>query len=475
MSNLARKEKYAIKVEASQGEQLSLFDDVELLIEIENTKEKIEEINSIKVEGYKRKKSKNVVNIENANLPIEVIDVKLDEEGLTEIGSPEIVRRLHVIPRQFFIREYHIHKYLKNTEAGKTIVITGKNDEYYNPLGKEMVTPSVVSMIACDKVINSLPLYRQEKQLKTEGIELSRYSMSNYLKKAYEITLPVINGISDYIKSAEINRSDETSFKIIKNNGKGINSARNSYCWVFSTGFGYHPAVQYLVGPTRSRDVLVNYFGSQKRYLISDGYNAYKNVDSITNVYCLTHIRRKFFSCKVDKTDDPATIIVASIDKIYHYENLLRQECGNNFEILKEKRMQVIIPLLNSLYSYIEKTAINTHKSSQLGKAIIYAIECKDGLFNYLKDGRLEIDNNASERHVKPYVIGRKNWLFSFTKNGAEITCGLYTLIRTAVENRINANKYLEYLLNTLGKNPSCDVSNLLPRSEEIKEKFGLK
>ena len=355
MSNLARKEKYAIKVEASQGEQLSLFDDVELLSEIENTKEKIEEINSIKVEGYTRRKSKNVVNIENANLPIEVIDVKLDEEGLTEIGSPEIVRRLHVIPRQFFIREYHIHKYLKNTEAGKTIVITGKNDEYYNPLGKEMVTPSVVSMIACDKVINSLPLYRQEKQLKTEGIELSRYSMSNYLKKAYEITLPVINGISDYIKSAEINRSDETSFKIIKNNGKGINSARNSYCWVFSTGFGYHPAVQYLVGPTRSRDVLVNYFGSQKRYLISDGYNAYKNVDSITNVYCLTHIRRKFFSCKVDKTDDPATIIVASIDKIYHYENLLRQECGNNFEILKEKRMQVIKPLLNSLYSYIEK------------------------------------------------------------------------------------------------------------------------
>ena len=137
--------------------------------------------------------------------------------------------------------------------------------------------------------------------------------------------------------------------------------------------------------------------------------------------------------------------------------------------------MQVIKPLLNSLYSYIEKTAINTHKSSQLGKAIIYAIECKDGLFNYLKDGRLEIDNNASERHVKPYVIGRNNWLFSFTKNGAEITCGLYTLIRTAVENRINANKYLEYLLNTLGKNPSCDVCNLLPRSEEIKEKFGLK
>ena len=81
----------------------------------------------------------------------------------------------------------------------------------------------------------------------------------------------------------------------------------------------------------------------------------------------------------------------------------------------------------------------------------------------------MNVNNNASERHVKPYVIGRKNWLFSFTKNGAEITCGLYTL------NGINANKYLEYLLNTLGKNPSSDVCNFLPRSEEIKEKFGLK
>lgn len=109
-----------------------------------------------------------------------------------------------------------------------------------------------------------------------------------------------------------------------------------------------------------------------------------------------------------------------------------------------------------------------------MGKAIIYAIECKEGLFNYLKDGRLEIDNNASERHVKPYVIGRKNWLFSFTKNGAEITCGLYTLIRTAVENKINANKYLEYLLNTLGKNWTYDVEKLLPWSKEIKEKFEL-
>lgn len=338
-----------------------------------------------------------------------------------------------------------------------------------------MVSPSVVSMIACDKIINSLPLYRQEKQLKTEGIELSRYNMSNYLKKAYEIALPVINVIVDYIKSADINRSDETSFKIIKNKGKGINSARNSYCWVFSIGFGYHPAVLYLVGPTRSRDVLVNYFGNQKRYLISDGYNAYKNVDTITNVYCLTHIRRNFFLCKVDKNDYPATIIVGSIDKIYHYENLLRDECGNNFEMLKEKRIKVIKPLLVSLYNYIEKTALNTQKSSQLGKAIIYALECKEGLFNYLKDGRLEIDNNASERHVKPYVIGRKNRLFSFTKNVAEITCGLYTLIRTTVENKINANKYLEYLLNTLGKNPTYDVSKLLPWSDEIKGKFLLK
>ena len=92
---------------------------------------------------------------------------------------------------------------------------------------------------------------------------------------------------------------------------------------------------------------------------------------------------------------------------------------------------------------------------------------------NYLKwlciHHVVNVNNNASERHVKPYVIGRKNWLFSFTKNGAEITCGLYTL------NGINANKYLEYLLNTLGKNPSGDVCNFLPRSEEIKEKFGLK
>ena len=229
-----------------------------------------------------------------------------------------------------------------------------------------------------------------------------------------------------------------------------------------------------MVGPTRSRNVLVNYFGNQKRYLISDGYNAYKNVNWITNVYCLTHIRRKFFACKVDKKDDPATIIVGSIDKIYHCENLLRRECGNNFEMLKQERMKVIKPLLISLYNYIGKTGLVTQKATQLGKAIIYAIECKEGLFNYLKDGRLEIDNNASERHVKPYIIGRKNWLFSFTKNGAEITCGLYTLIRTAVENRINANKYLEYLLNTLGKNPTYDVGKLLPWSKEIKEKFEL-
>lgn len=98
---------------------------------------------------------------------------------------------------------------------------------------------------------------------------------------------------------------------------------------------------------------------------------------------------------------------------------------------------------------------------------------------NYLKwlciHHVVNVNNNASERHVKPYVIGRKDWLFSFTKNGAEITCGLYTLIRTAVENGINANKYLEYLLNTLGKNPSSDVCIFLPRSEEIKETFGLK
>ncbi len=474
---LRNKEKYAKKSEAALG---PLFDEFELDKSMQEIEEKIEKQEEITVSSYKRKKKPNLVNEENKNIPTERIDITSDEKDLIDINCDEITKRLVVIPRQFKILEIHVHQYKKIIEDGISTIIR-PNNPYANPLGKTMVSTSLVSMIITNKIINALPLYRQEQDFKREGINLSRQNMSNYAFQANDIVTPVIEKIKKYVINSEITRSDETPLNIINKDGKKLEGSTNSYVWVLSTGRGYHPASLYTLGPGRGKEVLTNLLTNKTRFLQSDGYNAYSNISNVTNVYCLAHIRRKFYALidKKAKNDSPSKIIVSKIDKIYYIDNSINDTYKDDYKIIKEARIKLLLPECEELFDYIKIQKDKCLVNSSMGRAISYALNCKDGFMNLFKDGRLELDNNASERKVKMFVIGRKNWLFANTVKGAKVSCGLYSLLRTAVENHLKPFEYLTFLLDKLGplneKERLNIVNDLLPWSKNIPDYIKLK
>lgn len=392
---LRNKEKFTKKSESALE---PLFDEFELDKSMFDIEEKIEKQEEITVSSYKKRKKKkpNLVNEYNKNIPTERIDITSDDKSLVDINSDEITKRLVVIPRQFKILEIHLHQYKKVLDDESSKIIR-PNNPYINPLGKTMVSTSLVSMIITNKTINSLPLYRQEQDFKREGINLTRQDMSNYVYQANDIVSSVVDKIKEYVINSEITRSDETPLNIINKDGKKLEGNTNSYVWILSSGRGYYPSPLYTLGPERG----------------------------------------------------------------------------------KEERINLLLHKCNELFSYIQEQYDKCLTKSSIGRDLSYALNCKDGFMNIFTDGRLELDNNASERKVKMFVIGRKNWLFANTIKGAEVSCNLYSLLRTAVENNLKPFEYLTYLLDTLGplneKERIDKANDLLPWSNQLPDYIKLK
>lgn len=239
-------DKYGQKSETY--EQLSLFDDVELNEEIRKLEKKIEEESTEKVASYIRKKKRNLVN-EDINLPVSIVHVTMDDPDLIDINQDKITKELVYEPAKFYIRETHYHLYKKILGDGSSTLVS--KEKAIRPFGKSMVSPELVSKIIYDKVVLSLPLYRQEKDLALQGVNLSRQDMSNLVYKAADILKPISEQIDQVIQEATITRSDETTLKVIKVKDKDLKvttKKSKSYVWVYSTGFGEIPATSYKLG-----------------------------------------------------------------------------------------------------------------------------------------------------------------------------------------------------------------------------------
>ncbi len=442
--------------------KVEVLDDIELTQHVGEIEEKVADILDKPEEKKKVQKRRNLVNVENTNLPVIEEHLTIDAPDLKEIGV-DIVNRICVVPAKYFIKKYFIHKY-KNKKTGEII----KAGEERGALGKSMIDEAVLSEIINEKVLNSSPLYRQENKFELLGIDFSRQCMSNLIFKTYPALKPLLDEINSYIKSADINRSDETGLNVIEmRKDKPTSSKFNSYIWLLSTGNGYEKAYSYNLGPGRNKEVILNYFGDErKRYLISDGYNAYKGINNITNVYCLAHMRRNFFKLINSNStkDSKAVKIVSLFDSIYHEEKLIKEK-NLSYEEIKEERIKHELPIVEVLTSYITSLKETVSKQSSIYKAINYYLEHIEGFMKVFEDGRLELDNNASERGIKDLVIGRKNWLFANTSKGAEVTLLYYSLIKTAKENNLNTYDYITKLLRELPYkyDPSFDYKKYLP------------
>lgn len=450
--------------------QMTLFDGIELGTKEKELKEKIEEKKNEETDSKKVKKEKKHILLTNPNLPVEIIEVILEEEGLIDIKSDEIERKICYTPGKYFIKEYHIHQYKKVVD-GEAIIVRGKHEF---SMGKSIFDSSFINNTIVEKIVKSVPLYRQEKSLKQESIDISRQDLANGCYQGYNVYKPVIEKINEYISQAEIIRCDETTCVVIEINNRKPEAKSKSYIWGMATGNGYYPAIRYELGPGRDKEVAIRLLTNEKeKYVQSDCYNAYTGLKNVTNVFCFAHMNRKFKSLIDNNTkdDSPEALIVNSISKIYHEEHMIKKTYNNDYEKIKEQRIIIIKPLVDVLYQYIEQISLKTSPKSGLGRALAYSINSKEGIYNIFLDGRLDLDTNYCEREViKPFVIGRKNWLFSNTSKGCNATCGLYGLVRTAVLNNLNPYLYLEYLANNLPIYPpkDFDYSAFLPWSDKI-------
>jgi transposase len=480
-----RKDKYgpsSEKTVVTDGscEQLSLFNEVELEADgvIDEPVEKISK-------GKVTPKSKRVRKVQIIkDLPVTEVLCEAPDEALTcpkchtdlKVLGKEVVREeLEYIPAQLRIVKYVRFSYecpkCKHTDR-PYIIKAGVPTSLMN---HSLASPSSVANVIYQKYVNGIPLYRQEKDWERMGIVLSRATMANWtIKCADDYITPVVDRMKELLLKRDILHADETPVQVLREPGKKPQT--KSYMWLYRTGNdGDVPIILYDYRPSRSGDNAEEYIKGFNGYLHTDGYSGYNKLTGVTRCGCWAHLRRKF---------DEALPIGKASEATGSYAQQGIAWCNKLFSIEKDladmspedrynKRLELEKPVLEAFWAWLDSFV--PLRGSKLAKAVTYARNQKPYLENYLKDGRCAISNNIAENAIRPFVTGRKNWLFADTPKGATSSAAIYSIVETAKANGLDVFAYLEQLLMHM---PDWDhtsefLDELMPWSEFMQETCG--
>ena len=320
-----------------------------------------------------------------------------------------------------------------------------------------------------------MPLYRQEQQLSRQGVELSRQTMANWVLNVADPWLKIIyDRLHEELLDRDILHADETTLQVLKEPGRSAET--KSYMWLYRTGRDGPPIVLYEYQTTRASKHPDRFLSGFEGYLQTDGYSGYGKLTGITLVGCWAHARRKYTEAlkalPAAQKDKPvaASVGLEYCNRLFAIERQLKYVSDKE---RYEKRLEKSKPLLDEFYIWLKKQKQQTLPKSAFGQAITYCLNQWDSLNSFLLDGRLEIDNNRAERSIKPFVIGRKNWLFTNTPRGARGSAIIYSIIETAKENNLKPYNYLVYLFEQLPNIDTGDqaaIDRLLPWSNTLPE-----
>ena len=477
---LLRHKQYGASSEQNDSDQINIFNEAEAFAELSALEPEITE-----VKAHYRKKTRLTADKLPEDIPVEIVEHELpkEERFCPECGSAlhtmgrETREELKMIPAKAVIVRHVRHVYAcRECENVSDHVPVVKADIPEPVIKGGFASPEAISHIAVQKFMMASPLYRQEKEWGISGILLSRQTMSNWLIKASEDwLLPIWEEMKRKLCRHIVAHADETTLQVLNEPGKEAHS--KSYMWMYRTsGEAKRQIVLYEYQPDRKYDHPKEFLKNFSGYLHTDGYDGYHKLPgSIIIVGCWAHLRRKLFDAlktlpKDKRAGTNAEKGVAYCDKLFHLEKQFALMTPENR--LKE-RERLSRPLMDEFFRWIE--GLSVLPGSLLGKAVTYAKSQKEYLGRYLLDGRLEISNNRAERSIKPFVIGRKNWLFSKTPGGARASAVYYSLIVTAMENGLNPFEYLNFVLTNmpnLGK-PGyvSSIGELLPSSSTLPQK----
>ena len=444
----------------------------------------------IEIQGYtKSKKAKSTLKEQFSNIPVKqvFIDSLSDEDKLcptcgTEmqpIGT-EIIRRevIHVKPSMYML-EYVGTTYgcpvCKDTEDPQFV----KDNKAPAALIKGSYTsPSLTSWVLYEKFAKSVPFYRLEKSLEELGAKISRTTMANW---AIQCNSLYFKHLTDYFHRELLKRKylmmDETPIQVLHEPGRTPES--KSYVWLMRSGNdGLPPIIYYRYAPTRSGDVALELTdGIQPgTYLMCDGFSGYNKLKDVRRCTCYAHIRRYFYEAIPAGHDrditNPAVHGVMYCNKLFSYENKYAKRHYKP-ETIKKRRLKDEEPVIEAFLDWADKQVVTGN--SKFSKALTYFKTRRNDLMTYLEDGHCSLSNNWSENSIRPVTVGRKNWLFSSSVDGAEASMNIYTIIEMAKLHGLNRQKYIEYILE---HRPSAEMTDeelslLAPWNKDVQETCG--
>ena len=416
-----------------------------------------------------------------ADLPrVDVIHDLSEEEKVCACGciksriGEEVSEQLDIIPAKIQVIRNIRYKYVcrrcEGVEADEAAVKIAPLPLQLIP--KSIATPGLLAHVITAKFVDALPFYRQEGQFSRLGIDLPRSTMCGWAIKVADRSEPLLELLNKEIRSGPLINIDETTLQVM--NEPERSNKTKSYMWIFRGGDPDRPVLVYQYHQSRSGNVVSKYLKGYKGYVQSDGFSGYDFIDydpEIIHVGCWAHVRRKFVDVlkasgkreSVKGRTGNAGKAVDYIRRLYAIEKSATEK-GLGYKEICEERQKHAKPILDDFKGWLEEISYKTPPKGLLGKAISYTLGQWDRLVRYIEDGRLRPDNNLAENAIRPFVVGRKNWLFSGHPNGARASAALYSLIETAKANNLEPYQYLRYLFDKLPHAKSKDdYKALLP------------
>lgn len=395
-----------------------------------------------------------------------------DGTELKEI-APETSEQLDIIPAKMQVIVHVRKKYVCPCCEGH--VATAKKPP--QPLGKSWATAGLLAWIIVSKYLDALPLYRQSQMLERLGAHLDRATMAKWMVACGKLIQPLINRLTEHIREHPVVHMDETSVQVLREPGRKATS--KSYMWVMAAGPPERRSVIYHYAPSRAAKVAQSLLEDFSGALVCDGYQGYDWLEAagITRVGCMDHGRRRFVlvsrleSSDKKKAGKPkkmtrAGIALQVMAKLYRIEAEGKNLSPEERHALRQKKAR---PVLLKLHQWAQKAQPHVPPSSDIGEAIGYLLRQWDNLTRYLQDGRYPISNILVENIIRPFAVGRRNWLFSCSTAGATSSANLYSLVQSAKGHGLEPYTYLRAVFERLPLAQTLeDIDALLPQNIHI-------
>lgn len=460
--------------------QLNLFNEAEL--EQDPSAAETEELAATLPEKSPKKRKTRATDAERfKGIPVikKYIDIPEEDKTcpvcntpLVKIGEEFVRRELVFIPAKLKVVEIYSVNYSCPECSKRDIPVIKKGKDGKPHMLYGMASAGTVAWVMYQKFCNSLPYCRQEKDWKQYGAAITRATLANWVIRNSEAFFrPMYEYFHRKLLERDFLMADETPLQVLHEEGRRAQT--KSYMWLFRSGEdGGIPIILYKYSPTRAGDNAVEFLQEFNGYLMCDGYSGYNKVSNAKRTACWAHIRRYLTDAipkgkQLDYTQ-PSVQGMMYINQLFHLEDVIKAE-HSSFDAIKKARLEKEKPIVEGFLSWLDKQ--NPVRGSRMDKAVTYIQNRRDYLMTYLEDGRCSFSNNLSENAIRPFTVGRKNWLFCDTPHGAQASAIVYTMVEMAKANGVNVYHYLTYLLEKLPDDSMSDneLDQLAPWNEKVK------